>query len=79
MRLLWVKELNGKPDVTVRLVVELVDGDGREHLKEITVRNRSPVALERISTAGLFVMTDSRGRSSRYATTSSKTSMCGTD
>ena len=51
-----IAELDGLPNVTVRLGVELVDGEGDEQLEAITVRDKSSGAVERIPTAGLFVM-----------------------
>jgi thioredoxin reductase (NADPH) len=43
-------------NVSIRLGVELVDGEGDGHLRAIVVRDRSKGTVERIATAGLFVM-----------------------
>jgi thioredoxin reductase (NADPH) len=51
-----IAELRGKPNVSVRLGVELVDGKGEERLQAVVVRARSTGAIERIETTGLFVM-----------------------
>ena len=51
-----IAELRGKPNVSVRLGVEVVDGEGDEQLQAVVVRDRSSGGLERIPTAGLFVM-----------------------
>ena len=51
-----IAELGGRPNVSVRLGVELVDGEGEEHLLAVVVRDRSSGTFERIPTAGLFVM-----------------------
>jgi thioredoxin reductase (NADPH) len=51
-----VAELRETPNVLVRLEVELVDGEGDEQLEAIVVRDRGSDSLERIPTAGLFVM-----------------------
>ena len=51
-----IAELSGKPNISVRLGVELVDGEGEEQLQAVVVRDRSTGAVERIPTAGLFVM-----------------------
>ena len=51
-----IAELRGLSNVSVRLGVELVDGEGDEQLQAIVVRDRSSGTLERIPTAGLFVM-----------------------
>jgi thioredoxin reductase (NADPH) len=51
-----ISELDGKPNVSVRLGVELVDGEGDGQLQAVVVRDRTSGALERIPTAGLFVM-----------------------
>ena len=49
-------ELEGMANVSVRLGVELVDGEGDERLRAVVVRDRSSGAVERIPTDGLFVM-----------------------
>jgi thioredoxin reductase (NADPH) len=51
-----IAELRGMSNVSVRLGVELVDGEGDEQLQAIVVRDRSSGTVERIPTAGLFVM-----------------------
>ena len=51
-----IAELRGLPNVTVRLGVELVGGEGEEQLLAVDVRDRSSGAVERIPTAGLFVL-----------------------
>jgi thioredoxin reductase (NADPH) len=51
-----IEELHAMPNVSVRLGVELVDGEGEEHLQAVVVRTRSSGAVERIPAAGLFVM-----------------------
>ncbi len=51
-----ITELRGKPNVSVRLGVELVDGEGDERLQAVVVHDRASAALERIETTGLFVM-----------------------
>jgi thioredoxin reductase (NADPH) len=51
-----IVELRGLSNVSVRLCVEVVDGEGDEQLHAITVRDASSDAVERIPTAGLFVM-----------------------
>ena len=51
-----IEELRALPNVSVRLAVELVDGEGEEQLQAVAVRTRSSGAVERIPTAGLFVM-----------------------
>ncbi len=51
-----IAELDGMPNISVRLGVEVVDGEGDEQLLAIVVRDRSSGAAERIPTAGLFVM-----------------------
>jgi thioredoxin reductase (NADPH) len=48
--------LRGLPNVSVRLGVEVVEGEGDEQLQAIVVRDRSSGRVERIPTAGLFVM-----------------------
>jgi thioredoxin reductase (NADPH) len=51
-----ISELRGRPNVSIRLGVELVDGEGDDQLEAVVVRDRSSGAHERIPTAGLFVM-----------------------
>ncbi len=51
-----IQELRGTPNVSVRLRVELVDGEGDEQLQAIVVRDRSSGGVQRIPTSGLFVM-----------------------
>jgi thioredoxin reductase (NADPH) len=51
-----IAELRAKPNVSVRLRVELVDGEGEDRLQAVLLRERSRDELERIATTGLFVM-----------------------
>ena len=51
-----IAELRATSNVSVRLGVELVDGEGDEQLQAVVVRDRSSGAVERIPTTGLFVM-----------------------
>jgi thioredoxin reductase (NADPH) len=51
-----ITEVEGTSNVSVRLGVELVDGEGEERLLAVTVRDRSTGAVDRVPAAGLFVM-----------------------
>jgi thioredoxin reductase (NADPH) len=51
-----IAELRGTANIAVRSQVELVDGEGDQQLEAITIRDRSRGALERIPSAGVFVM-----------------------
>ena len=51
-----IAELRGLPNVSVRLGVEVVDGEGDEQLRAVAVRDQSTGAVERVATSGLFVM-----------------------
>ncbi len=51
-----ITELAETPNVSVRLDVEVVDGEGEEQLRAVLVRDRVTGAIERIATRGLFVM-----------------------
>jgi thioredoxin reductase (NADPH) len=51
-----IAELGGLSNVSVRLGVELVDGEGDEQLLAIAVRDRLDGTVERVPTGGLFVM-----------------------
>ena len=51
-----IAEIQGLPNVSVRLGVELIDGDGDRQLEAIVVHDRSTGMTERIPTAGLFVL-----------------------
>jgi thioredoxin reductase (NADPH) len=51
-----IAELSGKANVSVRLGVEVVDGEGDDQLHAIVVRDRSSGTVERMPVAGLFVM-----------------------
>jgi thioredoxin reductase (NADPH) len=51
-----ITELGQTPNVTVRLGVELLNGDGDGHLEVLTVRDRSSGLTDQISTSALFVM-----------------------
>lgn len=48
-------ELRRTPNVTVRLGVEVVDGEGDGHLEAVTLRHRAGGELERLPTSALFV------------------------
>jgi thioredoxin reductase (NADPH) len=47
-------ELRRMPNVTVRLGVEVVDGEGDERLEAVTLRHRDHGELERLPTSALF-------------------------
>ncbi len=51
-----VTELGQMANITVRLGVELVDGEGDGRLEALTIRDRANGATERMSTAALFVL-----------------------
>jgi thioredoxin reductase (NADPH) len=51
-----IAELQGLSNVSVRLGVEPVEGQGDEQLSAVVVRDRTSGAFERIPTTGLFVM-----------------------
>jgi thioredoxin reductase (NADPH) len=51
-----IAELRAKLNVSVRLRVELVDGEGEDRLQAVLLRERCSDKLERIATTGLFVM-----------------------
>ena len=51
-----VTELRRTPNVFVRLGVDLVDGEGEEHLETIVIRDRATGERECIPSDGLFVM-----------------------
>jgi thioredoxin reductase (NADPH) len=51
-----IAELGETPNVSVRSRAEVIDGEGDPQLQAVVVRDRSTGALERIPTAGLFVM-----------------------
>ena len=51
-----ISELRGAANVDVRLDTELVGADGDRQLEAVRVRDRLTGRLDRISTAGLFVM-----------------------
>jgi thioredoxin reductase len=51
-----IVELRGMSNVSVRLGVELVDGEGEDQLRSIVIREESTNTVEQIPTAGLFVM-----------------------
>jgi len=48
-------ELRRTPNVTVRLGVEVVDGEGDERLEAVMLRHEAGRELERLLTSGLFV------------------------
>jgi thioredoxin reductase (NADPH) len=47
-------ELQRMPNVTVRLGVEVVDGEGDGRLEAVTLRRRAGDELERLPTSALF-------------------------
>jgi thioredoxin reductase (NADPH) len=51
-----IAELRGKPNVSVRLRVDVVDCEGGEHLQGVVIHERTSGATERLPAAGLFVM-----------------------
>ncbi len=51
-----ITELEATANVSVLLGVEIVDGEGDEHLEAVLVRDRAGGSIERIATTGLFVM-----------------------
>lgn len=51
-----VTELSATANVSIRLGVEIVDGEGDEHIEAVLVRERSTGSVERIEATGLFVM-----------------------
>jgi thioredoxin reductase (NADPH) len=51
-----IAELEDTANVSVRLGVELVDGDGDAHLESVVIRDRASGETERLEAAGLFVM-----------------------
>ena len=51
-----IAELRETPNVSVRLGVEVIDGDGAGQLEGIKIRDRGRGQVERIATSGLFVM-----------------------
>ncbi len=51
-----VSELAHTPAVRVRLGVEIVDGNGRERLEALTIRDRETGSTEEIETSALFVL-----------------------
>jgi thioredoxin reductase (NADPH) len=51
-----IAEVRAKPNISVRLRVELVDGEGEDRLQAVLLRERYSDKLERIATTGLFVM-----------------------
>ncbi len=51
-----IAELRGTTNVSVRLETELVGGAGDQQLEAVLVRDRATGQLDRIPTAGLFVM-----------------------
>ena len=60
-----IAEIQGLPNVSVRLGVELIDGDGDRQLEAIVVHDRSTGMTERIPTAGLFVLIGAEPRTDR--------------
>jgi thioredoxin reductase (NADPH) len=51
-----IAALRATPNVSVRMGVELVDGEADERLQAVLVHDRASDTLERIPTTGLFVM-----------------------
>jgi thioredoxin reductase (NADPH) len=51
-----IADLRALPNVSVRLGVELIDGEGGAQLEAVAVRDRSTGDVERLPTTGLFVM-----------------------
>ncbi|HEX3157056.1 MAG TPA: FAD-dependent oxidoreductase, partial [Gemmatimonadaceae bacterium] len=51
-----IRELGQMANVTIRLGVELIDGEGDGSLDALTIRDRTTGATERIATPALFVM-----------------------
>jgi thioredoxin reductase (NADPH) len=51
-----IEELRGAANLDVRLGSEVVDGEGDDHLTAVVTRDRSTGAVERVPTAGLFVL-----------------------
>jgi thioredoxin reductase (NADPH) len=51
-----IAEVGAMRNVSVRLGVEVVDGEGDERLVSVLVRDRASGTVHRIPTAGLFVM-----------------------
>lgn len=51
-----ITELEQKENISIRMGVEVVDGEGEERLEAITLRNRATRKTERVPTSGLFVM-----------------------
>jgi thioredoxin reductase (NADPH) len=50
-----IRELRAASNVSLRLGLEVVDGEGEERLSAVVVRDRATGAVERIPAAGLFV------------------------
>lgn len=51
-----VRALEAKTNVTVRLGVEVTDGEGRERLERVTIRERATGRTESLPASGLFVL-----------------------
>jgi thioredoxin reductase (NADPH) len=51
-----IKELGGIPNVTVRLAVEVIDGEGDGRLEAVTIQDRTTGSSERLPTSALFVL-----------------------
>ncbi len=51
-----ITELRQLPNVTVRLGIEVIDGEGDGRLEALTIRNLATGATERMATAALFVL-----------------------
>jgi len=51
-----ITELRQLPNVTVRLGVEVIDGEGNGHLEALTIRDRKAGTTERTTTSALFLL-----------------------
>jgi thioredoxin reductase (NADPH) len=51
-----IKEIEHASNISVRLGVQVIDGEGKEHLEAITLRHRANGATETVPTSALFVM-----------------------
>jgi thioredoxin reductase (NADPH) len=51
-----IKEIEHVSNITVRLGVEVIDGEGKQNLETLTIRERASGATETVPAAALFVM-----------------------
>jgi thioredoxin reductase (NADPH) len=51
-----IKEIEHTSNITVRLGVEVIDGEGKEHLEALTLRERASGATVTVPTSALFVL-----------------------